>query len=248
MDVFRGIEYADLAFTHDRSGFHPGGVDVGDVEGVKKISRSRVAGVRDQIDLGKARGLDVPGVGFDRDVMFEQGAGFGVPVEVFFELTLFGPQASVDGGRTDLEQLLLGLGREREALDCPWQPQRQEGFEARRARIACGLPDRRQSPDHFGSVGGASALGSSGSGFLWSWTVEQPNGVFAVVAANLTELVENARSQSLGCFSVTEINRFEVIPFGLSTHENVTLPGCWLSPTSVGYIPNESTIFPSVTF
>jgi hypothetical protein len=91
------IEDADLTFTHDCSGFHPGGVDVGDIGGVKKISRSRVAGVRDQIDLGKARHLNIPGVGFDGDVMLEQGGGFGASVEAVFESTLFGLQASVDG-------------------------------------------------------------------------------------------------------------------------------------------------------
>ena len=69
--------------------------------------------MRDQIDLGKARHLNIPGVGFDGDVMLEQGGGFGASVEAVFESTLFGPQASVDGGRADLEQLLLCLGRER---------------------------------------------------------------------------------------------------------------------------------------
>ncbi len=112
LDVFHGLKHADLAFTHDRSRFHPGRVDVGNIEGVKKISRSRVAGVRDQIDFGKARHLDIPGVGFDRDVMFEQGAGFGAPVEAFFELVLFGLQAPVDGGRADCQELFLRLGRE----------------------------------------------------------------------------------------------------------------------------------------
>ena len=133
-------------------------------------------------------------------------------------------------------------------FDGPRQPQRQQSFEPCRARIARGLPDRGQSPDHFGSIGGATALGIGGVGVLRCWTVEQPNRVFAIVVADLTELVENTRSQRLGCFSVTEVNRFEVIPFGLSTHGNVTLPACWLSPTPVGYIPNESTISPSVTF
>ena len=81
LDVLHGIEYTELAFTHDRPGFHPGGVDVGDIEGVKKVSRSRVAGVRDQIGLGKAWGINIPGVGFDGNLVFEQSAGFGAPVE-----------------------------------------------------------------------------------------------------------------------------------------------------------------------
>lgn len=58
------------------------------------------------------------------------------------------------------------------------------------------------------------------------WTVEQPHGVFAVVAADLAELVENASSQGFGNFSVAGIDCFEVITFGLPTHENVTRLGC----------------------
>src|SRR6185295_13390949 len=142
----------------------------------------------------------------------EQGAGLGASVQTLFELALFGPQAAVDGGRADCQELFLRLGRERQALDRPRQPQGQESFEPRRARIACGLPDRCQSPDYFGSVGGATALESGGIGFLRRRTAEQSNRVFAVVAANLTELVENARSYGLGCFFVAQVNRFEVIP------------------------------------
>ena len=67
-------------------------------------------------------------------------------------------------------------------------------------------------------------------------------------AANLKELVENSKSERLGNFLVTEVNRLEVIPSGLSTHENVTVPDCLFPPTSVGYILNESAIPPRVTF
>ena len=59
-------------------------MDVGDIERVNELARSRVAGVRDQIGFGKARGFDIPGVGFDGDVVFEQSAGFGASVESFF--------------------------------------------------------------------------------------------------------------------------------------------------------------------
>jgi hypothetical protein len=38
------------------------------------------------------------------------------------------------------------------ALDCPPQPQGQQRFETRRASIAGGLPDRRQSSDHLDSI------------------------------------------------------------------------------------------------
>jgi len=84
------MEYADLTFAHDRSGFHPGRVNVGNVERVNELARGRVSRVRDQIGFGKAWGFDIPGVGFDGDMVFEQGTGFGATVESFFELALLG--------------------------------------------------------------------------------------------------------------------------------------------------------------
>lgn len=56
-------------------------MDVGDIERVNELARSRVSRVRDQIGFGKAWDFDVPGVGFDGDMVFEQCAGFGAPVE-----------------------------------------------------------------------------------------------------------------------------------------------------------------------
>jgi hypothetical protein len=61
---------------------------------------------------------------------------------------------------------------------------------------------------------------------LWRWTVEQPDGVFSVVAADLAKLVENASSQRFGNFLVAGVDGFEIIPFGFLTHEIVTLLGC----------------------
>ena len=54
--------------------------------------------------------------------MFEQSAGFGASVESVFELAFFGLEPPVDGGGADREQLLLGLGRDSEALLGPREP------------------------------------------------------------------------------------------------------------------------------
>ena len=97
-------------------------MDVGNIERVNELPRSRVARVRDQIGFGKAWGFYIPGVGFDGDVMFEQSAGFGASVESVFELAFFGLEPPVDGGGADREQLLLGLGRDSEALLGPREP------------------------------------------------------------------------------------------------------------------------------
>ena len=182
--------------------------------------------MRDQIDLCKAGRFDIPVVGLDRDVVFEQGARFGAPVEALLELASLSLQSPIDGRRADQEQLFLHGGRQRHAFDRPRQPQRQNSFETHRARIACGFPDRRQRCDHLGAIGWSTPLSYHRLGLLRRWTIEQANGVFAIVVADLTELVENPGSQRLGYFLVSNLNRFEIIPSGLSTHVFVTLPGC----------------------
>ena len=118
-NLLHGLENPDLAFAHHGPTFYPGGMNVGDIEGVKELPRTRVAGVRDQIGFGKAWGFDIPGVGFDGDVMFEQSAGFGTSVESLFELAFFALESPVDSGGADREHLLLGLGRDSEALVGP---------------------------------------------------------------------------------------------------------------------------------
>ena len=99
-------------------------MNVGDVERVDELAFFGVGAVRDQIGLGKARGFDIPGIGFDWDVVLEQGAGFGASVETLFQLALFGLESPVDGSGTDREELVLNLGRNRQALDRPGEPQR----------------------------------------------------------------------------------------------------------------------------
>lgn len=198
-------------------------MNIGDIERVNELARSRVSRMRDQIGFGKAWGCDLPGVGFDGNMMFEQRAGFGASVESLLELALFGLESAVDGSGTDRDKLLLRFGRDRQALDGPREPSRQQSLEAGGTRIAGRLPDGRQRRDHLGTVSGTTSFGV-GLGFLWGWTAQQADGVFAVVTADLAELVEDASSQGLGSFLVTEVNCFEIIPSRFPTHETVTLP------------------------
>ena len=51
-----------LTLAHDRARLHPGRVNVGHVERMQKLAVGAVAGMRDQVDLGEARHLDVPSV------------------------------------------------------------------------------------------------------------------------------------------------------------------------------------------
>jgi hypothetical protein len=61
---------------------------------------------------------------------------------------------------------------------------------------------------------------------LGRWAIEQPDGVFAIVTANLAELVEHHSSEILGGFAVAGVDGFEIFPFGVLTHDDVTLPWC----------------------
>ena len=63
--------------------------------------------------------MDIPEVGLDGNVVFEQSAGFGAPVEALFQLALFGLKSSVHGSGADREELLLDFGRDPQALDGP---------------------------------------------------------------------------------------------------------------------------------
>ena len=78
----------------------------------------------------------------------------------------------------------------------PRQPQRQQSLEALRAGIAGSGPDSAEHRDRLGSVGRAACL-LMRLGSLWCWTIEQPDGVFAIVTTYLAELVEDQGSEIL---------------------------------------------------
>ena len=70
---------------------------------------------------------------------------------------------------------------------------------------------------------GCLALALVWLGLLWRWAIEQPDGVLAIVTTHLAELVEDERSEVLGDFAVAGVYGFEILPFGLLTHNDVTL-------------------------
>jgi hypothetical protein len=65
--------------------------------------------MRNQIDFREARRCYVPTAGLDGDVMLEQIARFGAPVNPPPLLVLLGGQSTVHLPRTDQEQLSLIL-------------------------------------------------------------------------------------------------------------------------------------------
>ena len=143
----------------------------------------------------------------------------------------------VDLPRADRQRLASGFLRDIHSLAGPGQPSGEQRLQTNRARVSGGLPDGRQDTDGLGTVRRAPPLaGPNRSG---ERTVEQPDGVLAVVARHLAELVQDLALE-LPCGQVVAVEDLaEVFPTRLSRH-HVT--------SSEGYISNGSTIHPPVTF
>ncbi len=142
----RGERVADagLAFAHDRARFDPAGVDVGEVERIGEFAIGRVAGVGNQIDLGKAGDGDRPVIRLDRDVMLEKGPGLGAAIQPTLELTFLRGEMAVNGPRADDSQLALDARRELKPALGPGKPHRQQGLEPQGPGVARRFPDGSQ--------------------------------------------------------------------------------------------------------
>src|SRR5262245_144402 len=103
-DSFHSLTHCFLSFAQDRPGRHPGGVDVGEVQRMTAVSRSAVAGMRNQIDFGEAGLVNVPAIG---KMVFQQGSRFGPTVDSFRELPLSDAEPIVEGAGTEAQELLF---------------------------------------------------------------------------------------------------------------------------------------------
>lgn len=111
----------------------------------------------DQVDLGKAGDSDIPMLGLDRDVVLEQGAWFRAPVEAAAQPLFFLTEVAIDRAGADDVEVALHLGGDGNVLLRPGQPERQEGLEPDRPRVAGGLPNVPQDGEEPGGVGGRAA-------------------------------------------------------------------------------------------
>jgi hypothetical protein len=100
-------------------------VDVGEIQRVQELAIGPIARMRDQVDLGEARGLDVPAVRLQRNVMFEQRAGAGPAVLALAQLLLERLQYPVHLPRAHGSQFRRDVGGQRPPADRPRQPDRQ---------------------------------------------------------------------------------------------------------------------------
>lgn len=79
---------AVLAFAQEGSALHPGRMDIGHIPRVDKLALRRVSRVRNQIDLHIAGRTNIPGIGFDRDLVLKQCTRFGTAIDSFLQLAL----------------------------------------------------------------------------------------------------------------------------------------------------------------
>ncbi len=106
----REAEDGGLPAAQHRAGFDPGGVDIGEVEGMDELAVGRIAGVGHQVRLGKAGRGDVPAIGLDGDVVLEQRAGLGAAIEAALQPGLLRLEATVERPGADGADLAFHRG------------------------------------------------------------------------------------------------------------------------------------------
>ena len=87
-----------LAFTENGPALDPLGENVCPVDGIGKVAGSGAAAVANEVSFNEAREFDVPGIGFDGDLVFEERAGAGGTEGFFTEALFFRFKAAIDLG------------------------------------------------------------------------------------------------------------------------------------------------------
>ena len=101
-DVLDLLEDAGFAFAPYGSLFGPAGGDIDGVDGVSEHAREGVAAVGDGVGFEEARLGFIPLVGFDGDLVTEEGPGFGGGAAPFFVMGAGWAEDAVDSGWGDL--------------------------------------------------------------------------------------------------------------------------------------------------
>jgi hypothetical protein len=146
--------------------------------------------MRNQINLHIARLRDLPVLRPNRNVVLEQGARLSATVETFLEFGLVRLQPPIDLPCAHGHEKLFLVTRELEVLVDPRPPDREQGFEAHRPRIAGDLPDSLKHADDFGIVGSAAVRAVTWVRLIGQGLIQFADGMFAVIAADVAHLVE----------------------------------------------------------
>src|SRR5947209_7782186 len=106
-DLIQRLLHRHLTPSQQGSRLGPAAVNVGEVQRMGKFALPRIPGMRDQVDLGETRSLHIPTIGLHRNVVLQQSARLGAPVDTSFPLALLRLQPAVDLPGTDAQQLFL---------------------------------------------------------------------------------------------------------------------------------------------
>lgn len=101
-DVMDLFEDPGFAFAPYGSLFGPAGGDIDGVDGVGEHARERIAAMGNGIGFEEAGAGFIPLVGFDGDLVAQEGTGFGGGAAPFFVVDASGAEDAVDGGRGDV--------------------------------------------------------------------------------------------------------------------------------------------------
>jgi len=100
-DIADLLEDAGFAFAPDGPLFGPAGGDIDGIEGIGEHGGEGLAAVGDGVGFEEAGAGFIPLIGFDGDVVSQQGAGFGSGAATFFVVDAAGAEDAVDGSRGD---------------------------------------------------------------------------------------------------------------------------------------------------
>src|SRR5260370_13368791 len=204
----------------------------------------RVARLRDQIDFGKPGRGHVPTVGLHRNVVLQQRARLGPPVQAPLMLLIVPLQTPVHLPGADPQQLLLDLRAQPIVLENPGQPTGQQGLQTHRPGIARGFPHPSQDGKRLLAVAWLASSRRSHLRPVRRRTVEQANRVLAMVSARQTEFVQHPLPAFAVGFAITLVDHPKVLPPRLVSHPNSPKNSVFES----GYILSVSTASLPVTF
>ncbi len=171
----------------------------------------------------EAGGGHVPVLGLDGDMVLEQRPGLRAAAEVPAQLPFLILEAAIDGAGADGQQLTLYQRGDGEAALRPGEPQRQQGPEPGRPRIAGRLPDGREHRQGGSAIGGGPTTSPRlGRGRC---ALQQLDGVLPVVSGGGTHLRQDLLLRPPRRLSITLADGAYVLLFGCQGHRGLRGPG-----------------------
>ena len=130
------------SFIPDRAVFRPAAINVSEGEAPDKVAGQRITTMGDGISLKEARPGNIPGVGFNGDLVFEQCSGFGAAESFGFIGNPNGPEGTVNGRGADSEQFCFyGSIKGTILLFIERQPQGESSLQFFRTHLVSCKPD-----------------------------------------------------------------------------------------------------------